>query len=67
MLRGARQTLLRGAPTLFVELHPTLWRSLGLAPDVVRGQFAALGLEVDAPGGIDPWTTEGISFRFHRR
>lgn len=67
VLRGARQTLLRGAPTLFVELHPTLWWSLGLEPDVVRGRFAALGLEVDAPGEIDPWTTEGISFRFHQR
>lgn len=51
VLRGARHTIrTRGrALALFVEMHPTIWRTMNLSPDAVLAGIRELGLEPERP------------------
>lgn len=68
VLRGAGRTLGSGRPVVFVELHPSVWRTRGIdAADVAR-ELGERGFEpepLDARFGV--WSTEGISVRLRRR
>jgi FkbM family methyltransferase len=70
VLRGARDTIRsRGAAlALFVELHPSIWPTLGLSRRDVEAELSAQDLEL-APltPGEDPWAVEGVAVRLRRR
>ena len=66
VLRGARQTIAeRGAAlALFVELHPSLWPSLGVTRADLEAELHRQRLTIEPlPGVADPWSTEGICVR----
>lgn len=65
-LRGARRTIARLGPALalFVELHPTIWPSLGVTRADIEAELRRQNLAVDPlPGVGDPWAVEGICVR----
>jgi len=71
VLRGARETIREGGAglALFVEMHPTIWREMGITAADVRAEIEAQGLralplrdDVD-----DPWALEGECLRLVRR
>jgi FkbM family methyltransferase len=65
-LRGARRTIAgRGAAlTLFVELHPGAWRSLGVTRADIEDELRRQTLVVEPlPGVGDPWVVEGVCVR----
>jgi FkbM family methyltransferase len=66
-LRGARATVAAAGPglQLFVEMHPHIWRELGIAADDVRRECEAQGLVAERLDGSrgDPWRTEGVCLR----
>jgi FkbM family methyltransferase len=68
VLRGARRLLADPAVDIFVELHPSAWRTAGMTADAVAAALHALGV---APVALDPaldvWSTEGIAARLERR
>ena len=69
-LRGARETIRRGGGglALFVEMHPTLWRSMGIAKEEVMAELDAQGLRaVPLSPTDDPWALEGECLRLVRR
>ena len=69
VLRGARRTIAaRGAQlALFVELHPSLWPSLGYTRADLERELLAQHLTIEAlPGIDDPWAVEGICARVRR-
>jgi FkbM family methyltransferase len=70
VLRGARETIRRGgdALALFVEMHPTLWRSMGIAKEDVMAELDAQDLRAVALSPTDdPWALEGECLRLVRR
>ena len=70
VLRGARDTIRsRGAAlALFVELHPSIWPTLGLSRRDVEAELGAQDLKL-APltPGEDPWAVEGVAVRLRPR
>lgn len=65
-LRGAQRTIAaRGASlAVFMELHPTIWPSLGVTRADLEAELHRQGLVVEAlPGVGDPWAVEGICVR----
>jgi len=71
VLRGARETIRRGGAglALFVEMHPTLWREMGISATDVRAELDAQGLRAEAlrPGVADLWALEGECLRLVRK
>ena len=70
-LRGARRTIARAGRglQLFVEMHPTLWASMGHSKDAVIAECEAQGLVPERlDGGTTKlWTTEGVCLRLRPR
>jgi FkbM family methyltransferase len=65
-LRGARHTIARLGPglALFVELHPSIWPSLGVTRADIEEELRRQNLVIDPlPGVGDPWAVEGICVR----
>jgi hypothetical protein len=65
-LRGARRTIAarRGALTVFVELHPATWPSLGVTRADIEAELRLQRLHLEPlPGVSDPWTTQGVCVR----
>jgi FkbM family methyltransferase len=66
VLRGARDTLraCRRDLAVFVELHPTLWPTLGITREQIEAELDSLGLHIDMNGaGGNPWNLEGVALR----
>jgi FkbM family methyltransferase len=66
VLRGARQTIAArgGRLALFVELHPSVWPSLGYSRSDLERELLAQRLTIEAlPGIVDPWAVEGVCVR----
>jgi FkbM family methyltransferase len=66
VLRGARDTLraCRRDVALFVELHPSIWASVGLTRGEIQAELAAVGFRIEPPvAGGDPWSLEGVALR----
>ncbi|HEX6748133.1 MAG TPA: FkbM family methyltransferase [Longimicrobium sp.] len=66
VLRGARETIARagGELALFVEMHPTVWREMGIAPADVRAELERQGLRAEPLRPVsDPWALEGECLR----
>lgn len=69
VLRGARETIARAgdALALFVEMHPTIWREMGLAAEDVQAELARQGLRAEPLRPVaDPWALEGECLRLVR-
>ena len=69
VLRGARQTIAACGKQLsmFVELHPSLWPTLGYTRDDLERELLAQHLTIEAlPGIADPWAVEGVCVRVRR-
>jgi FkbM family methyltransferase len=70
VLRGARETIrrCRDRLALFVEMHPSVWRLLGVTKEEVLSELATQGLEplalVPTP---DMWAVEGMCLRLRPR
>ena len=65
-LRGARHTIARAgaALSLFVELHPSIWPSLGITRADIEAELRRQHLVLaPLPGVGDPWAVEGICVR----
>jgi FkbM family methyltransferase len=66
VLRGARDTLRACRPdvAIFVELHPTLWASIGVTREQIEAELDSLGFHFEpAASGGDPWNLEGVALR----
>jgi FkbM family methyltransferase len=66
VLRGARETIRRMGDrmALFVELHPTTWKEMGIGRGEVAEEMRRQGLRcVPLRAGADPWTLEGECVR----
>lgn len=66
VLRGARRTIqaARDHLSLFVEMHPTVWPSLGVAQADLEAELERQSLRVEPlVKGQDPWTVEGVCVR----
>jgi FkbM family methyltransferase len=66
VLRGARQTIARRGASLalFVELHPSMWPTIGISRAGIEAELRAQRLVIEPLDGAgDPWSTEGISVR----
>jgi len=69
VLRGARETIRRAGDglTLLVEMHPTLWRELGISAADVQAELALQGLRAEPLRPVaDPWALEGECLRLVR-
>ncbi|HEX2202620.1 MAG TPA: FkbM family methyltransferase [Longimicrobium sp.] len=69
VLRGARQTLRRVGAGLavFVEMHPTLWKEMGIGREDVIAELASQGLRAEPLRPCDdPWALEGECLRLAR-
>jgi FkbM family methyltransferase len=59
-LKGARQTLRRHHPTVIVELHPMVWKEIGLSRERVTKTLAELGYHArPLEGQEDLWAEYG--------
>ena len=69
VLRGARHTIHRGGDelALFVELHPSIWRLIGVTRADFEAELDGQRLAVEPLAGGDPWTVEGMVVRLVRR
>ena len=71
VLRGARATIAAagGELALFVEMHPTLWREMGISAADVQAEIEAQGLRAEPlrDGVDDLWALEGECLRLVRR
>lgn len=71
VLRGARETIRAGGAglALFVEMHPTIWREMGITAAEVQAELEAQGLRAEPlrEGVADPWALEGECLRLVRR
>jgi FkbM family methyltransferase len=70
VLRGMRETVRRMGErlSLFVEMHPTLWRGSGIGVEDVKEEMELQGLAaVPLRGEGDPWALEGECVRLVRR
>jgi FkbM family methyltransferase len=66
VLRGARETIRRQGDrmALFVELHPTVWKEMGIGRGEVAEEIRRQGLRcVPLRAGADPWALEGECVR----
>jgi hypothetical protein len=66
VLRGARRTIevTRNHLSLFVEMHPTVWPSLGVAQADLEAELERQSLRVEPlVKGQDPWAVEGVCVR----
>jgi FkbM family methyltransferase len=69
VLRGARDTIRAGGDGLavFVEMHPSIWREMGISAADIQGELAAQGLRaVPLHPVADPWSLEGECLRLER-
>jgi FkbM family methyltransferase len=70
VLRGARETIRRGRGrlALFVEMHPSVWPTIGVTKADVLAEFASQGL---VPASLMPtgdmWAIEGMSLELQYR
>jgi FkbM family methyltransferase len=66
VLRGARETIRRrrGSLALFVEMHPSVWPTIGVRKEDLEAELRHQGLAAASltPSG-DTWTVEGICVR----
>lgn len=66
VLRGARRTIRAAGPglTLLVEMHPTVWRALGITRADVEAELRLQGLRAEPLRPVaDPWALEGECLR----
>jgi FkbM family methyltransferase len=66
VLRGARETIRarRGALSLFVEMHPSIWPALGVTAEDMIAELRSLSLAPESLTPIpDVWAIEGICLR----
>lgn len=66
VLRGARATIAAAGPALalFVEMHPTIWREMGLSPADLQAELAHQNLRAEPLRDVDdPWSLEGECLR----
>ncbi|MFL5541196.1 MAG: FkbM family methyltransferase [Longimicrobiaceae bacterium] len=67
VLCGARETIRRAGPklALFVEMHPTIWREMGITAADLQAELELQGLRAEPlrPGVADPWRLEGECLR----
>jgi FkbM family methyltransferase len=69
VLRGARETIRAGGDdlALFVEMHPSIWREMGISADDLQSELARQGLRaVPLRPTTDPWALEGECLRIVR-
>lgn len=68
VLRGARETIAAAGDrlTLFVEMHPALWREAGYRLHDVQVECAQLRLQPQSICGGDRWGTEGVCVMLRR-
>ncbi len=69
VLRGARETIRAGGDRLsvFVELHPTTWREMGLSKDDLIAELELQGLRAEPLREVeDMWAVEGECVRLVR-
>ena len=68
-LRGAETTLRtrRDELTVFVEMHPTTWKTLGLTRDDIEKELGRQGYVAEplVPTENDPWEVEGVCMRLY--
>ena len=65
-LRGARETIKACADrlALFVEMHPTMWRQMGITRQDMLAELSAQNLRAEPlVSERDPWETEGVCMR----
>jgi FkbM family methyltransferase len=70
VLRGARDTIAAGGDrlALFVEMHPSIWREMGIGAADVRAELERQGLRAEPLREVDdPWALEGECLRLVRR
>jgi len=69
VLRGARETIRQraGELALFVELHPSIWRLIGVTRADFEAELDRQRLAMEPLAGGDPWTVEGMVVRLVRR
>jgi FkbM family methyltransferase len=70
VLRGARETIRACGDTLalFVEMHPTIWREMGISAEDIRAELDLQGLEAVSLREVgDPWALEGECLRLVQR
>jgi len=66
VLRGARETIRAAGPalTLLVEMHPTVWRELGISKHDLQAELERQGLRAEPLRPVtDPWALEGECLR----
>ena len=68
VLRGARETIRQhgGDAALFVELHPSIWRLIGVTRADFEAELDRQRLTMEPLAGGDPWTVEGTVVRLVR-
>jgi len=69
VLRGARATIRAAgdALALFVEMHPTIWRGMGISAADLQAELALQGLRAEPLRDVaDPWALEGECLRLVR-
>jgi FkbM family methyltransferase len=70
VLRGARETIRRGRGrlALFVEMHPSVWPTIGVTKADVLAELGAQGLVAASlmPAG-DMWAVEGVCLELQSR
>jgi FkbM family methyltransferase len=71
VLRGARETIRRSrrqALMLFVEMHPSIWRQIGVSRRDIENELAGQALVVEPlVPSADPWALEGVCVRLVAR
>jgi FkbM family methyltransferase len=68
VLRGARETVRRCEPALFVELHPSIWPGIGISRDEIVDELDRQNLTMASlDPAVDPWSQEGVAVRLERR
>lgn len=66
VLQGARETIRagRGSLALFVEMHPTTWREIGVSREDLLAELDHQGLRAQPiTASADPWAVEGVCMR----
>lgn len=69
-LRGARETIAAAGDglALFVEMHPSVWRAMGIGAADLRAELDRQGLRAEPLRPVaDPWALEGECLRLVRR
>ncbi len=69
VLRGARETIRAVGDdlALFVEMHPSIWREMGISAADLQTELASQGLRAESLSPTsDPWALEGECLRIVR-